>query len=305
MAYTGAVNIGEQGGTGLGTDRKDLFLNYRLQTLEAFTRKCIALNLISNQTIPSGKAASHIVGQFADGTDHATHTPGSQVTVTDQAFDERLIPINDIEYVAKRIDNFEEKMADYAAGMVITNYMGETMAKLMDKTCFVAVETAAGTVGKVGNPGGEVVVNAAIASATSAVDIGDALADGIIDGIAKLQTKDNSNEVSVVVDPINYSYLVRSNRLVNADYTSGNGGIDSGVIQMIGGAKVYVSNDLPATAALEALVFTREAVGITILQGLKSEANYQPDFFGDLLTSRVGYGVGVLRPECAVAVKSA
>ncbi len=273
--------------------------------MEAFTRKCIALGLISNQVIPYGKAATHIIGQFADGSDHATHTAGTQISVSDQAFDERLIAIDDIEYVAKRVDSFEEKMADYAASMVITNYMGETMAKMMDKHVFTKIEAAASATGLVGNPNGGTITNTTIASASTPVTIGDAIADAIFDATAQLQLKDNSNEAVVVVDPINYGYLVRSDRMINADYTSGNGGLDTGTINMINGAKVYVTNDMPTTANLEALVFTREAVGITILQGLKSESNYQPDFFGDLMTSRIGFGCGTLRPECAMKIVSA
>jgi len=305
MAYLGAVNIGEKGGTGEGVNRKDLFLNYRLQVLEAFTRKCIAIGLISNQVIPYGKAAAHIVGQFADGTDHSTHTAGTQISVTDQAFDERLIAINDIEYVAKRVDSFEEKMADYASSMVITNYMGETMAKYMDEHIFTKIEAAASATGLVGNPDGGTITNTVIASASTPSAIGDAIADSVFDATAQLQIKDGSNDAVVVVDPINYGYLVRSERMVNADYTGGNGGLDTGRINMINGAKVYVSNSLPTTASLEALVFTSEAVGITILQGLKSESNYQPDFFGDLMTTRVGFGCNTLRPECAMKIVSA
>ncbi len=305
MSYTGAVNLGELGGTGNGTNRKDLFQDYYLETLEAFTRMNIGQGLIMSQSIPSGKAAEFIVGQFSDGTDTNTHTAGTQISVTDQAFDQRLIVIDDVEYTAKRIDSFEEAMAHYPTRQTITNFMGETLAKFVDKKIFSTVAAAAVTTGKVGNPDGVTVTNAVIASATAPAAIGNAIADSIFDAVAKLRVNDNANEPVVVVDPINYSYLVRADRMVDGDFTSGNGGLDSGTIKMCGGAKVYQSNNLPATANLEALVFTREAAGMVTLQGLKTESNYQEDFFADLLTARLGVGYGVLRPECACVIMSA
>jgi len=305
MAYTGAVNLGELGGTGNGTSRTDLFKELYVETLEAYTRSNIGEGLISVMSIDSGKAGEFIVGEYADGTDHTTHAAGTQISVTDQAFDKRLINIDDLEYVAKRIDSFEEMMAHYPTRTVVTNYMGETMAKFVDKKIFTTVETACTTAGKVSNPVASNVVNTVIASATTAREKGNALAESIIEAQAALEVVDNMNDAVCVLDPINYSYLLQSDRMVSSDYTSGNGGLDTGKVGMVGGVAIYKSNNLPATANLEGLVFTKEAAGMLKLQDLKTESNYQPDFFADLLSVRLGVGYGVLRPECAVSIKSA
>lgn len=305
MAYTGAVNIGELGGTGNGTDRQDLFKELYVETLEAYTRSNIGEGLISVMSIPSGKAGEFIVGEYADGTDHTTHVSGSQISVTDQAFDKRLINIDDLEYVAKRIDSFEEMMAHYPSRTVVTNYMGETMAKFVDRKIFTTVEGAATATGLVSNPVASNVVNAAIASGATSAAKGNAIAESIIEAQAALEVVDNMNPAVCVLDPINYSYLLQSDRMVSKDFTDGNGGLDTGKVGMVGGVAIYKSNNLPTTANLEGLVFTKEAAGMLKLQDLKSEVNYQPDFFADLLSVRLGVGYGTLRPECAVTIKSA
>jgi hypothetical protein len=305
MAYTGAVAVLNNSETAL--DRDELALTVYAETMEAFERANIGVDLIYNQTITSGKSAQFIVAGKADGTDVATHDAGTQVSVTDTPFSERTIVIGVPEYTAKRIDEYEEAMAHYDVRTPITRHMGQSLAIKLDKAIFTKVEAAAQASGVAGNADGYTVTNTAIAGATTIEAKGDAIMESIYAASATIRGNDYSDEIYCVVSPANYNALVLSKKLVNNDYTSGdNGGVDTGRVGMVGNVKVYESNNLPATANLEALVFGKEAVGMVTLIGLKTAQAVQEEFLGaTLMTAKYAYGLDVLRPEVATRIMSA
>ena len=88
------------------------------------------------------------------------------------------------------------------------------------------------------------------------------------------------------------------------------GNATSGQVPMIGGAKVYMSNNLPAetdyngTGAgnrdVQALVFTKQAAGTVKLLDLGVESEYLIQNQGTLMVAKYAMGHGVLRPEAAI-----
>ncbi len=301
MAYTGASPII----TGT-TSTNDLSRDIYMETLEAFNRTNIGLGLVYKQTITNGNAGQFIIGGKSTGGEADEYTRGTQVGVTDGTQDERTITLDRPQYIARRVDQFEEKVAHYDIRSMYTNQMGEALAYNVDKAIFTALEAAAVGTGLAGNPSGVTVTNAVIASATTPSDIGDALAESIFEAAAALRINDVNGEAYVVVSPTNYSYLVQSGQAVNADFTNGNGGFDTGIVRQVGGVTVLQSNNLPTTVALEGLVFTREAVGVLELIGMRTNQETQIDFLDStLMTAYYSNGIGVLRPEASVKIVSA
>ncbi len=301
MAYTGSSPII----TGT-TSTNDLSRDIYMETLEAFNRTNIGLGLVYKQTITNGNAGQFIIGGKSTGGEANEYDRGTQVGVTDGTQDERTITLDRPQYIARRVDQFEEKVAHYDIRSMYTNQMGEALAYNVDKAIFTKLEAAAVGTGLAGNPSGVTVTNAVIASATTPSDIGDALAESIFEAAAALRINDVNGEAYVVVSPTNYSYLVQSGQAVNADFTNGNGGFDSGIVRQVGGVTVLQSNNLPTTVALEGLVFTREAVGVLELIGMRTNQETQIDFLDStLMTAYYSNGIGVLRPEASVKIVSA
>ena len=79
----------------------------------------------------------------------------------------------------------------------------------------------------------------------------------------------------------------------------------------VAGVRILRSNNLKGnngattSAKLLGLVFTPEAAGVLELIGMTTDQEKQIDFLGaTLMTAHYANGMGVLRPECAVALMS-
>lgn len=310
MAYTGAAPILEG-----ATTTNDLSRDIYIETLEAFNRRNVFMSLVMVQTITEGKAGQFIIGGKTDGSDTDTYARGTQIDVSDSELDERTIVIERPIYTAKRIDQFEERVAHYDVRGPITNMMGETLAYLVDQkvadTVFLASQGVAPDNPLASNPGPNANIVIAAGSTTPA-EKGDDLAEAIFAAKATLEENDDYGEAVCVVSPIDYGYLVQSGHAVNADYTSGNGGYDSGIVKMVGGVTIVSSNNVKGsngagtTALLRGLVFTQQAAGVLELIGLRTNQEDQIDFLDStLMTAYYAIGSGVLRPESAVAIMDA
>ena len=306
MAYTGATTP-ETGTTSTSTLTRDIYID----TLGAYTRSLVFAEYIYKQTISGGTGGQFIVEGKEDTTDGniATYTSGAQVDVSNGTQDERLVNLDRPYYEARRIDRFKEATARYDVIKMQLNQIGANLAAKKDRKIAAAIEAASLATGLAGNGNGSVVVNTAlpggVAAATTASGLGDEIAESVFAAVANIRLSDANGEVYVAMNPTNYSYLVQSGKAVNADYTSANGGFDTGTVMMVGGAKIVQTNNLPATAGLIALAFTAQAAGMVELWGLETNIDAQEDFLGaKLVTGSVCDGVGVLRPNCAVSIKN-
>jgi len=306
MAYTGAATVL----TG-GTTSNDLSRDIYIETLEAFNRRNVFLGLVQKQTITSGKSGQFIVGGKTDGSDTAEYARGTQISVSEAPLDERTIVLERPVYTAKRIDQFEERIAHYDIRGPITNMMGETLAYKVDQKIADTLFDATTGAALVGNPGPNTNI-VMPAPATDAKGRGDQLAEAIFAAKVVLEENDDYGEAVVVVSPKDYADLVQADRAVNADYTSGNGGYDTGRVMQVGGVSIISSNNLKGTkgsgdtAKLQGLVFTIEAVGVLELIGLVTNQETQIDFLDStLMTAYYAIGAGVLRPESVVAIVAA
>jgi len=292
----------------------DLSRDIYIETLEAFNRRNVFLALVTKQTIQSGKAGQFIIGGKTDGSNIDEYARGSQIDITDVDLDERTIVLERPQYVAKRIDQFEERVAHYDVRGPITNMMGESLAYKVDGKIADVVWDASQGAGVnaplVGNPGPN--ANIVMTTATgTAMEIGDALAEAIFAARAVLEENDDYGEAVAVVSPRDYGYLVQSGQAVNADFTNGNGGYDTGTIMQVAGVRIVSTNNIKGATeagkdALRGLVFTQDCAGVLELIGIKTNQEDQIDFLDStLMTAYYAIGAGVLRPESAVAIMDA
>ena len=286
-----------------------------LEVKEAFDRQNKFMDKIEVKTIESGHGAQFIIGgkdtyalAKTQGRSGATTATGTDISVNDVKLDQRLINIDDLVYDARRIDGKEEKMAEYDVRSPITNMIGSVLAQKIDSLIVTKLGLACEATGVAGNPNAPaVIVNATIASGSTAKDRGNALAEAVFKATAALRKVDNFNEPWLAIEPDQYADLVQSDRAVSVDYTSGNGGFDSGKVLKVGGAMVFETNHLSFASNIEGIkgiVFTKEAVGLVKLQDITTEVNYDFNKFATLMSGRYAIGCGVLRPECCIAIAS-
>ena len=306
MAYTGNTtpNVGSTGATALN---RDVYVG----VLSAYLRRTVFADKITTRTIDGGTGAQFIIEGKEDTVDTnvAAYTAGTQVNVTGSTQDEVVINLDRPQYIARRIDKFDEATASYEVIAMNVNQIGAKMANVIDRKSSAGIEASSLATGVAGNGNGTVVVNTALpgglaAAATSAL-LGDEIVESVYAAIAALQTNDDYNEVFVALNPTNFSYLPQSLNIVNNDVTSGNGGLDTGMVKMIGGAMVVSSNNLPATAGLIALAWTKEAAGCVKLWDVKTKITEQPDFLdAKLITAYFSNGIAALKPASAVSIKN-
>lgn len=307
MAYTGNTT------PLVGSDSSaDLKRDVTLDVLQAFERRTRFANIIRIDQIPEGASAgAFIIEGKEDATDGALteYGAGTQVSVSNGTQDEIIIPLDRPQYESRRIDKWKQAIARYDTVAMNVRQLGTRLANAIDRKISAAVEASSLATGLVGNGDGTVIVNTALAGGAAEGSTseahGNAFAESIYASIAAVQTNDVFDELFVACNPTNFSYLPQSSRAVNTDFTSGNGGFDTGEIKMIGGAMVFSTNNLPATAGLIALAFTGEAAGMAKLWDVTVDINEQPDFLNaKLINAYFSNGVAALRPQCAVSIKN-
>lgn len=306
MPYTGATtpNVGSDSAAALN---RDVYVG----VLSAFKRKTLFADKILTRVIRGGTGAQFVVEgkEDRDDTNVASYTSGTQVNVTGSTQDELVINLDRPQYIARRIDKFEEATASYDVVPMNLNQIGTKLANTIDRKAVAGIEAASLATGLVGNGDGKVVVNTALpgglAAAATAEGLGNEILESVYAAVAALQEDDDYNEIMVAMSPTNFQYLPQSLNIVNNDVTSDNGGLDSGIVKMIGGAKVYSSNNMPATAGLIALAWTQEAAGCVKLWDVKTSVTEQKDFLdAKLITAYFSNGIAALRASSAVSIKN-
>jgi len=141
-----------------------------------------------------------------------------------------------------------------------------------------------------------------------------ALADaGIRELIRQLDDNDVPSQGRVlVIPPVERKNLMGLARFTEQAYTGEAGGantIRNGLIGNLYGVEVYVSSNCPTVAdggATEdqraCLFFQKEALVFIEQMRPRVQTQYKQEWLGDLFTSDILYGSGVLRPEAGIAV---
>ena len=330
-----ALTVDTMNDVNTALDVTELALKIYAETLEAFTRTTVMEQRVSKKTITSGKSAQFIVVGKADGSDNNVHDGQSGiVTVTETPFTERTIVVGYPIYSAKRLDNWQEEMAHYNTRGLVTNYMGEDLAIQLDVNLMALINVACDN----GYNGvtNDASLNLPSAGYTSATEIrlagtpkekGTDLMYALYELKSSIRGNDYNGKITAFVAPTEYDSLVLSEILVNSDVTSGNGGLDTGRIGIVGGIEIVESNSVaganvkatagwtslgqtfPADATATnngALVMGMDAIGMVSLIGLVTDNDTETDRLGaTLMTAKYAYGANVLRSELCGRVQKA
>ena len=294
-------------------DRKALNLKvYSGEVLNAFDKKNIGLDLVKVRTIANGKSAQFVVTGNMSDTAVATHLPGEDVSTTGMPDNERVILIEDLQYVSSLVDGYEEKMAHFEIRGELAKRSGEALATKIDKQVFATVLAATQAVGVAAQPDGFEVNNDVIVTGATAEDKGDAILATIFAAKAHLESNDVTGDPIFVTDPINYFNVVQSAKAVNRDFNDGsNGSISKGNVIQVAGINIVMSNHFGKDTSvdvggvnkkLQGLLFTSDCMGVVKLMDVSSESHYIPEKLGTLMTSTYALGMGVLNPGASVAI---
>ena len=200
---------------------------YTGEVIKAFREKNIGLGLIKSRTISGGKTAQFIVTGEASASDIQTHTRGATVTPAVLANDEVTITVTSRYVHSHFLDTLDEKLAQYEVRGELAFQSGQVLATKIDKDIFALVgNTVPAMTPLPGQKAATTVAATGYNTATTAEAKGNAIIAALYKGKSALNAKNVTDTPSVIVAPDDYYNIVQSTRGVNADYTSGNGGID-------------------------------------------------------------------------------
>lgn len=300
-------------------DANALFLKvFSGEVLAQFNRDNKMLGMTTVRTISSGKSAQFPV----TGTVSASyHTAGNEITGQAVKHNEKLISIDDMLLADAFVAEIEELKSHFDVRSEYSRQMGSALSNEVDKhllSLSILASRASATI--TGGNGGTEITDA------DANTNADSLISSIFEAIQKLDENNVPTEGRyAVVAPDLYYKLANVDKLVNRDFSNNAGDFAKGTIMSIGGVPIVKCNtgvdvfntDLSASISgtnntyngdfsnVHCVVFHKSAIGTVKLKDMVSEATYDARRLGTLMTSRMAIGSGILRPECAISIKTA
>jgi len=298
------------GQVNLAGDDQALFLKvFSGEVLTAFHRDNVFLDRSMVRTISNGRSAQFPVTGTVTA---AYHTPGTELNGTPIAAAERVITIDDLLVAQVFIARIDEAKNHYDVRSVYSEEAGKVLAETMDKNLAqVGILAARASATITGGNGGSALTNAAYATDSTV------LASGLFTAAQTLDEKNVGKERNVFLRPAQYYLLAQNTTVINQWY-GGQGAISDGTVLKVAGIEVVKTNALPNTnvvtgvaayqgnfATTVGLVMHKSAIGTVKLLDLATESDYDIRRQGTLIVSKYAVGHGVLRPECAVELKTA
>jgi N4-gp56 family major capsid protein len=316
MSNATASRLGQVNAAG---DVNSLFLKvFSGEVLSAFERENLMLNMTNVRSITSGKSAQFpITGTISS----SYHTIGNEILGTAVNKNEKVINIDDMLLANAFVAELDELKNHYDVRSIYSKEMGQALAKTIDKNILnlVVLASRASTANVTGGNLGSVITDADADTSASS------LKDSIFDAIQKLDENDvPSSDRFIVVKPDQYYQLLNLDSVMSRDFSANAGDRAKGFITTIGGVPLVKSNTAVASftdqssastsgtnntyignfSTVQAVIFHKQAVGTVKLKDLVLETTYDPRRLGTLMTARMALGHGILRPECAVSIKT-
>ena len=297
--YTGVSRLGTNAGITVDSSNplnpKALFLKtFTGEVLTAFNANNIAMPLHRVRTISSGSSAQFPLTGIAT-TD--TLAAGNEVSPAAIKHSEKVVNINDLLTSSVFIAKIDEAMNHYDVRSIYSSEIGAALAKAADVAVFSKIAAATDDATEYAQGASQNNADVTI----SGTD-GTGVANAIFSALEALDTKNVTGEKSVVLDAATYYKMFSGTNsniagVMSSDFGTG-GNLNTGTVPLIGGAKVYMSNNLPSGS--KGLVFTKDAAATVKLLDLGVESEYQVSRQGTLMVARYAMGHDSLRPECAV-----
>ena len=311
MANATVLNIGQVNGAG-ATDA--LFLKvFSGEVLTAFETASVTRDKHFVRTISSGKSAAFPATWKVTG---GYHTPGVEIVGQTSNVNERVITIDDLLISSVFIPNIDEAKNHFDYRNIYSSECGIFLGTNWDKNVLqtgVLAARASATV--TGANGGTTLTSATTLYKTSGSDI-------VAGHYAAAQAMDEKDIPETAtkysfMKPAQYYLLAQIDSLVDRDFTGGNGDKANASVLKVAGIQLVKTNNLPTTniatgptayqgdfTKTAALIMTADAVGTLKLMDLASEMEYDIRRQGTLIVAKYAMGHGVLRPECAVELKT-
>jgi len=325
MANATVSRLGLVNNSGTGFDA--LFLKvFSGEVLTAFARNNIFNDALhSVRTITSGKSAQFPVTGTATA---AYHTPGNPLVGANQIrAGERVISIDDLLISQAFVSNLDELKNHYDVRATYADELGKALAKTYDQNVAKVIANASRASSTITGPAGGLTLTLGSGNTASANVSGDEIAAAIYDIAQTFDERDiPPTDRFCVLPPAEYYKLAESaTRTVDVDFNpgGGNGSFASGNVQQIAGIPILKSNNIPQSNVSSevsgtnnsyagddsktiGLVFHKSAVGTVKLMDMTTEISgqdYGIMYQGTLMVAKYALGHGILRPECAAAIK--
>jgi hypothetical protein len=294
------------------------------EVLTTFETENVFKPLHTIRTIENGKSAQFPVAGIAGA---AYHTVGDNMLIDGSYINqikhaERVITIDNLLTSSTLVSRIDEAMNHYDVRSIYTTELGRALSKKFDKTVSQVINLAARGSSLIGGKNGQSVV-------TGLTPTGATIAIKIFEAAQKLDENDvPSEERYAVLRPAEYYTLLQtiaatSNANPVGSYIEGN-------VAKVAGVTIVKSNNLSFGTNQSAsqfnseysgvnaansyrgdftntvgLVFHKNAVGTVKLLDLAVESEYKIELQGTFMVAKYAMGHGILRPECAVELKTA
>lgn len=297
------------------------------EVLTAFAEACVTGPRHITRTITAGKSASFpILGQ----TTASYHTPGVEIVGGALPANERLITIDDLLLSSLFVSNIDEAKNHYDIRGTYAAEIGNALAYTYDRHILALSILAARAAAPVtGELGGSALTDAAYLTDTT----GAKLIAGLFAAAQKLDEKNIPKDGrTAYLSPAAFYILAQNANVQNTMYGAG-GSIAEARVPKVAGIEIVVTNHAPFGTTIAAAsstlsggaglgnsgadkyagVFTtsvgvithKNAVGTVKLMDLAMESQYDIRRQGTLMVAKYAMGHGILRPACAVELKTA
>ena len=318
MANATPSRLGAANGAVANFDQKNaLFLKvFAGEVLTAFDETNVMKDLHVSRTISSGKSAQFPVTGKANAAYHTVGTPllGTQ----NIKHNEIVVNIDDVLIADTFIANIDEAKNHYDVRAEYSRLLGMALAKQFDVRCLqLGVLAARASATVTGGNGGTAITDA------DAATNGASLAASIFEAAQAMDEKDvPENDRVAIGKPAQYYNLVQTTDVINRDF-GGAGVYADGTVLRVAGIQIVKSNNVPTTnvsavtgenntyhgnfSTTVALVMQKSAIGTVKLMDLaveRTSGDFEVMYQGTLMAAKYAMGHGILRPECAVEIKS-
>lgn len=308
MTNASPVRVGQINGAG---DVEALFLKkFAGEVLTTFQTDTVFLDKHLVRTIEQGKSAQFpATGRFTA----AYHTPGTFLTGTSTNHAERVITVDDLLVAQAFVAQIDELKNHYDVRAIYSSELGGVLARTFDANIArVGLLAARASATVTGGSGGAVITDA------NSGTVGANIASALFSAAQALDEKNvPENDRYAFLRPAQYYVLAQTTNVINRDW-GGLGAYAEGAVLKVAGVHVVKTNQLPNTnittgptayqgnfTTTTMLVMNKMAVGTVKLLDLAMESEYEIQRQGTIMVAKYAMGHGILRPECAVEVKTA
>lgn len=310
MSNSTPSRLGQANATGSNTA---LFLKlYSGELMTSFETECVFRDKHMRRPISGGLSAQFpVVGRNSA----AYHTPGTELLGNNIAQGEVVITVDDILVSHVFVSEWDEKVNHYELRSQYAKESGLALAYQYDRTVaqlgVLAARASSILSADANEPGGTAITDAAYTTS------GAALAAGAFDAAQVFDEKRVIGDRFMYVRPAQYYLMAETTSILNKDW-GGSGSFAKGQVGEIAGLKIVKTIHLPSSnitagpakyqgnfTTTQGLVMTNAAVGSVELMTPSVRADYDARRLGTLVVAKMAWGSGILRPACAIELKSA